>query len=151
MAGTTPPDAGPRRILYSTGFAPQSLFAGQYALAMAQQQRAELAMLHVVRDLQDNSQQSHAQIEADAKARLLSLIPADANLPAPPEAFVAFGNPADAILKLAAEWNPELIVLGLRRPEESSQRRTWATAYSVVSNSPCPVLTVRIPDGEPKI
>jgi nucleotide-binding universal stress UspA family protein len=63
-----------------------------------------------------------------------------------PELFVEFGNAADAILKTAEQWHPELIVLGVRRPAKDAKRITWTTAYNVVSNAPCPVLTVRQPE-----
>lgn len=148
MAGAIPSENGPKRILYSTGFAPQSLFAGRYALALTQQQQAQLAMLHVVKEVSNDSAQLRAQMEQEGKARLLSLIPANSTLLAPPETFVAFGNAGEAILSLAGKWNPDLIVLGVRRPEPNARRITWATAYNVVSNAPCPVLTVKSPDGE---
>jgi nucleotide-binding universal stress UspA family protein len=140
-----PRPEGPKRILYSTGFLPQSLYAGKFALSLAQQQQAQLAMLHVVRNVENDSPQKRTEAEAESKDRLRSLIPSDAALPGPPEVFVAFGEPGDAILKLAAEWKPDLIVLGVRRPEEDARRITRATAYNVISNALCPVLTVKTP------
>ena len=140
------PEHPPQRILYSTGFAAQSLYAGTFALSLAQQNQARLAMLNVIRDLPNDSPQLRAQQEQQNKARLRELIPADAQLAAAPELYVSFGPPADAILQLADEWNPELIVLGVRRPEADARRISWATAYNVVANAPCPVLTVRVPE-----
>ncbi|HET8666485.1 MAG TPA: universal stress protein [Terriglobales bacterium] len=147
LEGRVPKLPGPERVLYSTGFAPQSLYAGHYALAIAQQQQSRLAMLHVIREVENDSPVKRNELEAEAKDRLRSLIPPDATLPSAPEVFVAFGAPGDAILKLAAEWKPDLIVLGVRRPEADARRITRATAYNVVSQAPCPVLTVKTPDG----
>ncbi|HYG99605.1 MAG TPA: universal stress protein [Terriglobales bacterium] len=145
-AGSMPPAEGPKRILYSTGFAVQSLNASKYAFSIAHQQQAHLALLHVAKDVPDNEQWKRAELERDSKQRLLSLVPPD--MPAPPEIFVAFGTPAQAILKTAEHWNPDLIVLGLRRLEEvSGKKATWATAYNVVIDAPCPVLTIRAPEN----
>lgn len=140
--GRGPLEHGPKRILYSTGFLPQSLQAGDYALSLAQQQNGALAMLHVIREVPD-SQQKRTELEKDALEKLRSLVPADAKLSAPPDLHVAFGSPADAILKLTHEWKPDMIVLGVRRPEKDARRITRATAYNVISNAPCPVLTVK--------
>ncbi|MFB3812910.1 MAG: universal stress protein [Terriglobales bacterium] len=140
------PAEGPKRILYSTGFAPQSLYAGIYALSLAEQNQAQLAMLHVTHDVPDQPPRPHDEVEREAKARLAELVPPTAKLVAEPEYFVAFGTAADAIIRIADEWHPELIVLGVRRHARDAKRITWATAYNVVSNAPCPVLTVKIPD-----
>lgn len=137
---------GPKRILYSTGFARQSLYAGQFALAIAQRQQAEVAMLHVINAVESDSPERRAELEREARAKLASLIPADASLPTRPEFFVAFGSTADAILQLAADWRPDMIVMGVRRHERDARRITWATAYNVVANAPCPVLTVKAPE-----
>jgi nucleotide-binding universal stress UspA family protein len=144
IAGGIPPESGPNRVLFSTGFAPHSLQAGKYAFSIARQQQAKLAILHVAKDFPEDSQPMRAQLERDSRHRLESLIPVNAGLESPPEIFVDFGNPAEAILKTADHWTPDLIVLGLRRlEEESGKRATWATAYNVVCNAKCPVLTVR--------
>jgi nucleotide-binding universal stress UspA family protein len=141
-----PPPDGPKRILYSTGFARQSLYAGQFALAIAQRQQAEIAMLHVIHLVEGDSPERRAELEREAKDKLASLIPADASLPSRPEFFAAFGSTADAILQLAADWRPDMIVMGVRRHERDARRITWATAYNVVANAPCPVLAVKAPE-----
>jgi nucleotide-binding universal stress UspA family protein len=149
IAGGIPPESGPKRVLYSTGFAPHSIQAGKYAFSIARQQQAKLAMIHVAKEVPEDSQPMRAQLERDSRHRLESLIPADAGLESPPEIFVDFGSPAEAILKTADHWNPDLIILGLRRSEEESGKRaTWATAYNVVCNAKCPVLTVRTREQE---
>jgi nucleotide-binding universal stress UspA family protein len=145
VSGGVPPESGLKRVLYSTGFAPHSIQAGKYAFAIARQQHAKLALIHVAKDVPEDSQPMRAQLERDSRQRLQSLIPPDAGLESEPEIFVAFGNPAEAILRTADHWRPDVIVLGLRRSEEESGKRaTWATAYNVVCNAPCPVLTVRM-------
>jgi len=141
------PQSGPKRILYSTGFAPQSLYAGVFALSLAQQNEARLAMLNVVKEVQNDTPQKREELESEGKRHLRELVPGEAKLIAPPEVFVAFGPAAEAILRLADEWKPELIVLGVRRPHGEAKRITWATAYTVVASAPCPVLTIKQPES----
>jgi nucleotide-binding universal stress UspA family protein len=139
------PAEGDRRVLFATGFAAQSLYAGRFALAIAQHNRAQLAMLHVVQEDAEEPGQ-HDRLQRESAERLRQLIPANVQLAVAPEIRVAFGPPAEAILNTATEWKPDLIVLGLRRHSESTTRAVWVTAYQVVSNAPCPVLTVRTPE-----
>jgi nucleotide-binding universal stress UspA family protein len=139
----TAPESGPKRILYSTGFAAQSLYAGSFAISLAQQNQAQLAMLTVVKEVTNDTPQKREELTRESQQRLRELIPTDAGLPCPPETFVEFGAAADAILRVAEQWKPELIVLGVRRPHTEAKRITWATAYNVVANAPCPVLTIK--------
>jgi nucleotide-binding universal stress UspA family protein len=130
---------GPRRILFCTGFSQHSLEAGKLAILLAERQAAELILLHVAPETEPDRDAYARQ----AKERLVSLIPADSNLIAAPRTLVEFGSAGDRILAVAQEQRPDLIVLGVRQPESFSRRLRWATAYGVVTNAPCPVLTVR--------
>lgn len=140
------PADGPKRILYSTGFSPQSLHAGRYALALASEAGARLAMLNVVTGISTESLEARVRLEQEGKQKLHGLLPADLALPTEPELFVKFGSAADAILTLADDWGPQLIVLGVRRVKDEGRRISWATAYNVLANAPCPVLTIRAPE-----
>jgi nucleotide-binding universal stress UspA family protein len=134
------PEAGPKRVLYTTGFAAQSIYAGTFALSLADQQQARLAMLHVIKETHGQPQTA---LREEAEHRLRELVPSGMQLPAPPEMFVEFGNISECILSVAEHWRPELIVLGVRQHPKEAGRAAWATAYSIVSNAPCPVLTVK--------
>ena len=143
--GTQAPsvETGTRKILFSTGFAQHSLNAGGYALALARQQQARVGMMTVVTDLSNDSPERRQQLVAEHRQRLSDLVPPDAGLAAAPEVFVEFGTAAEAILNVATQWKPDLIVLGIRQPAAFARRVKWATAYEVVCKAPCPVLTVR--------
>jgi nucleotide-binding universal stress UspA family protein len=130
------------RILFCTGFSAHSLQAGAYALALAERQGACLTLLHVIKD-PPPSKGERDQAAESARARLASLLPGSAQLACPPQFAVEFGPPAECILKVAADLEANLIVLGVRQPAGFVRRFKWATAYEVVSNAPCPVLTVR--------
>jgi nucleotide-binding universal stress UspA family protein len=130
---------GPKRILFCTGFSKHSLAASKLAVNFADRQGAELILLHVAPE----SVSDRDTYVRDARQRLASIVPEDVKLPAAPRTLVEFGTPVERILALAQEQHPDLIVLGVRQPESFTRRLRWATAYGVVTNAPCPVLTVR--------
>jgi nucleotide-binding universal stress UspA family protein len=133
--------AGPKRILFCTGFSQHSLEAGKLAIRLAERQDAELILLHVAPE----SVADHDTYARDAKQRLASIVPAGIKLAAPLCTLVEFGTAVESILAVAQEQRPDLIVLGVRQPESFTRRLRWATAYGVVTNALCPVLTVRSP------
>ncbi len=134
---------GVSRVLFCTGFSAHSIKAGSYALALAQRQSACLMMLHVSKE-EPATPQERKRIAAEGRERLKNLLPNDHHLACAPEFLVEFGTAAERILALANEHKPSLIVLGVRQPVGFARRLKWATAYEVVSNAPCPVLTVRM-------
>ena len=140
-----PAQQGPQRILFCTGFSRHSLAAGAHAVSLAQHQNAELILLYVSPDTPAD-EQSRQTIRAEACARLQNLLPAGTQLPAPPVCITEFGSAAERIVEIARERHPGLIVMGVRQPVGFALRLKWATAYEVVSQAPCPVLTVRMPE-----
>lgn len=141
-----PTGKGADRVLFCTGFSAHSLAAGGYALSLVQHQSAELILLHV-NTQPPGSPREREQVRDAASARLKELVPTSVKLPFPPKCLVEFGTAAERILAVAAEFQPSLIVMGVRQPVGFARRLKWATAYEVVSNAPCPVLTVRSPDS----
>ena len=134
-------------ILYCTGFSAHSLKAGGYALSLAQHQGSQLLLMHVIKEAPAGAQERRRMAE-QAQQRLLALIPAGTQQASPPEAMVEFGTAAECILRVANQRKPGLIVLGVRQPVGFARRLKWATAYEVVSDAPCPVLTVRMTQPE---
>jgi nucleotide-binding universal stress UspA family protein len=137
------PPEGPRKIMFCTGFSAHSISAGKLALRVAARQDAQLIVLHVAPETETNRE----EYAKKAKERIEFLFPLEETLPNPLQVMVEFGSAPERILALANEQRPDLIVLGIRQPESFARRLKWATAYDVVSNAPCPVLTVRTPDG----
>jgi nucleotide-binding universal stress UspA family protein len=136
------PSQGPQKIMFCTGFSAHSIAAGKLALRIAERQDAQLIILHVVSDTVSDRQ----EYARNAKDRVEALIPSEANLSNRPQVVVEFGSASERILAVAEQMRPDLIVLGVRQPESFARRLRWATAYDVVSNAPCPVLTVRSPE-----
>jgi nucleotide-binding universal stress UspA family protein len=131
--------AVPQRILFCTGFSQHSLEAGRLAIRLAERQGGELILLHVAPE----SVTDRDAYARDANQRLAAIVPPDIKFAAAPCTLVEFGTAVECILAAAQEKRPDLIVLGVRQPESFTRRLRWATAYGVVTEAPCPVLTVR--------
>ena len=132
-----------RRFLYATDFTAHSERAAAYAVSLAQENQAHLTLLHVVKEAADVSEHNRARLVEFFNRRLRSLLPDEAELWCEPEIIVDFGEPADTILKVAAETKTELIALGVRKAGTFPGHLPPATAYKVVCQAHCPVLTVR--------
>ena len=139
-----PSGKGVQKILFCTGFSAHSLHAGSYALSLAEHQGAELILLHVISEEPPAAEKE--RVRQAAVARLAGLVPADAKLPQPPKCLVEFGSAAERILAVAGQEQPGVIVMGVRQPVGFARRLKWATAYAVVTDAACPVLTVRSPE-----
>lgn len=145
-----------RQILFATDFGPASLHALPYAISLANESKARLVLLHVVMPVPvldvgpywyAGTDVVEQQKTARARniARLKELIPAEVNLPFDPEFLVDFDFAPDAIVKIAADLQADLIVMGVNQSAwvRASAHLPWATAYDVVCHAKCPVLTVR--------
>jgi nucleotide-binding universal stress UspA family protein len=131
-----------RQILFATDFTPESLAGAPFAISLAEEFQARLALLHVIEE-HDRERPSPTEW---ALERLGRLVPSEASLWCKAESFVKFGSPAECILQAASEHNPDLIVLGVRpagRRLGAVTHLPWATAHKVIAHASCPVLTVR--------
>ena len=138
-----PAESELRHILYATDFTPAAERAAAFALSLAQEHQAHLTLLHVMRETIKASPQNAALLRAFFTRRLRDLVPADAELWCEPEPVVESGSPAEAILTTASDRRADLIVLGVRRTANFPGHLPPATAYKVVCQAHCPVLTVR--------
>ncbi len=130
-----------REIIFATDFSPESVAAAKFAVSLAEEFQARLALLYVIEE-HDRDQPS---VTEWALERLEKLVPEDAGLWCKAGIVIKFGSPAECILKAAAERNADLIVLGVRPAPhlgiETHLRR--GTTHRVVALARCPVLTVR--------
>jgi nucleotide-binding universal stress UspA family protein len=131
-----------KTILFATDFTERSLAALPLALSLAEENQANLLLLHLTPMVPLDSQDD---LEVSIVNRLHKLLPEDAEDWCKPECMVRFEFPADGILRLANERSVNLIIMGVRKPAAPSATAhlPWATATEVVSRAPCPVLTVR--------
>ncbi len=122
-------------ILLPADLKPHSLRAAQYAVSIAEEANAKLTMLHVL--------EQQYESEGWIMSRMQQLVAEDAALWCTPEFRIAGGDPADAILRTAAESNADLIVLGVTHHRPLVDHNNWSIASKVVTHAACPVLTVR--------
>jgi nucleotide-binding universal stress UspA family protein len=135
-----------REILYATDFASISPAAAAYAVSLAQEYQANLILVHVIPEPKAGDLVSASEVATAARELLRKLVPEEALAWCKPEYLVERGNPAERILELARLRESDLIVLGVK-PEEgvpgAATHLPIGTAHKVVSQAPCPVLTVR--------
>jgi|SRR5579864_4130851 len=142
-------------IIYATDFSVESVAAAPYAISFAEENQAELTLVNVIQPTRA-VELVHPEQYVDSSWRMLQkLVPAEAALWCTPTCIVTQGVPAEAILKLASERKPDLIVLGVKDVKNSMSVATHlsrATAQEVIAHAPCPVLTVRVPHHcEPRL
>jgi nucleotide-binding universal stress UspA family protein len=136
-----PVDLELRQILCATDFASNSPQVAQKAVALAENFRAKLTLLHVFEDYTELG--SRPRPIEDNISRLRELIPLDAVLQYPPETLLEFGSASERILKVASEREVDLIVLGARASlDVGSTHLPWSTAHHVIAQAHCPVLTL---------
>lgn len=138
-----------REILYATDFSAESLAAAPYAISLAQEHEAEIALLNVIQPSGDVELVHPEEYMDSSWRRLRNLVPSDAELWCTPTCIVTRGAPAEMILKIAWERRPDVIVLGVKDVTRSMRVATHlsrATAQAVIANAPCPVFSVRVPE-----
>ena len=131
-----------QQIVFATNFDQYSALVVQKAIALAEEFRSRLTLLHVIEDYTGLG--SRPDFMEDSICRLKSLVPNDAALQYLPESLLEFGTPADCILKVACDREADMIVLGARASAElGSTHLPWSIAHHVIAKAHCPVLTVR--------
>ena len=133
-------------ILYATNFSEVSSTAAPYAISLAQEHQAQLALLHVLHHLQDSNLKAPENSAASLLHRLHALVPAEAELWCHPKCYVEYGPPTDRILEFAKTHQSGLIVLGVRPVKKhltATSHFVETMTYQIVTQAPCPVLTVR--------
>ena len=130
-----------QRIVYATDFSPEAAKACVFASSFAQDFGAHLYLCHVL------PEHPHAMNDQELNRRFISemekLVPDVAREWCEPECVLEHGVATDGILLLANRVNADLIVLGTRRASHWYDAFRSGVAYQVISNSTCPVLTIR--------
>jgi nucleotide-binding universal stress UspA family protein len=124
----------PHSILCPMDFSEESQAALAYAVSLAQAHQSRLYLLHVTKS-------GAASDRHILEKQLRELAPPDGDFSCEPRALVETGSAAQVILDRAKELAVDLIVIGPKR--HSGMPGTMATAYRVVTQAICPVLTVR--------
>jgi nucleotide-binding universal stress UspA family protein len=150
-AGAEPSGPPYRRILCPVDFSASSDEALRYALSLAEEAKARLAVLHVIEWFAEQGRREHRPfnpalqqlLEDDARARLATAIPAEARAWCEPEERVRCGKPYRVILREAEDERSDVIVLGVHGRGAIDRMLFGSTTNQVVRQATCPVLTVR--------
>jgi nucleotide-binding universal stress UspA family protein len=130
-------------ILFATDFSEASLRAFPYALSLAQENNAELTLMHVLEQLRPMPGDYSNELLGDYRKRLSKLVPEDANLWCKPQVLVDVGVAAETIIRTAHDRLVDLIVMGAHPGGLVASHLAWTVVHSVVRHARCPVLTTR--------
>ena len=151
--------AGPvlyKRILCPVDFSESSLHALKYATSMAQEADGQLTVLHVVAHEFENAADM-ASMVSDAGITIGSFVKQreealrrrlqEAVATAPEfcsvESLITHGKPWREVLRIAAERQSDLIVMGVQGRGAADLLFFGSTTQHVVREASCPVLTLR--------
>jgi nucleotide-binding universal stress UspA family protein len=144
-----------KRILCAVDFSPSSMRALDYATSMAQEVDACLTVAHVFelegampaqwRDVAtpDSIRRELLSVEQDRRDRLAHAVPEAAEAFCKVDRVMRGGTPYREILRLAADRQAELLVLGVHGRGALDLAFFGSTTNHVVRQAVCPVLTVR--------
>lgn len=134
------------RVLFATDFEAESDAAVSFAVSIAQENNAQLILLHVLDGPRPGPGSIVGPSVAEIMHGLYEMIPKAAEPWCRSEAVVKYGDPSKQIVETAKERCAELIVLGVRDRANTLDIATHmdkATAHKVLVHALCPVLTVR--------
>jgi nucleotide-binding universal stress UspA family protein len=137
------PEAVFKNILFATEFGPGCDREAAYAFSLGQEHQANVTLLHVLRHLDDYSEDGLTLKREVIIQQLQKLVPSGAELWCRTVFRTAIGDPATEILRFAQEHNADLIVMGAKARTGLAGHVPGTKAYKVVSSAHCPVLTVR--------
>jgi len=130
-------------ILFATDFSEGSMHALPYALSLAEENDAELTLMHVLEEVQPMPIEYSKKLLADYRQRLWDLVPAEATMWCKPQVAVEIGSAAESIVRTAHDRQVDLIVMGVHQGGTVASHLPWTVLHSVVRHARCPVLTTR--------
>jgi nucleotide-binding universal stress UspA family protein len=141
-----------KSIVCPVDFSPASRDAVRFALTLAQEDDAEITLVHSVEmppELRDYAFPTdididvvHAAARADALTRLRDLVPASARDYCTVHTEATEGRAHRAVVLLAAERHADLIVMGAHGRSALGRLVFGSNTYAVARDAVCPVLAV---------
>lgn len=137
-----------KRILCPMDFSSSAIAAVKRAALLARKSQARLTVLHVIEVPAVLYEMPGFEIAkyregaaAKARARLAELVPEAG--PHGPDVMVVEGRTGREILRVAAEHNIDLIVMGVQGRHAIDLMVFGSTTHEVIRHASCPVLTIR--------
>jgi nucleotide-binding universal stress UspA family protein len=130
-----------KHFLVPTDLSLESLEALPYGVSLAGATGGDLTLLHVLKSKSgDGKRQAESVREVEARFREFLQLHLRAENQA--HFLVEAGPPAEVIVRVAERDQTDIIIMGLRAWAEDSAPM-WRTAYAVVTQAACPVLSMR--------
>jgi universal stress protein A len=146
------------KILIAIDFSENSTYAFDCALMLARQFNARLTVMHVINEPIDlrgfyvphiSFEQLEKEIEAGARDMMEKFCREKMGDYGNYVTSIVTGIPYEEIIRTAREIDASLIVVGTHGRTGLDHIIFGSTAERVVRNSPCPVLSIRLP-AEPR-
>jgi nucleotide-binding universal stress UspA family protein len=143
-----------RSVLCALDLGPLSPRTLEYALSLAIRARAAASVLYAMEDVPEAAHRMQLRlgaawfaayrdsIEKEARARLRRLLPDEVRVACHVDEIVVAGKARRQIVRLAAEREVDLVVMGAHGARRLQETLFGSTAARVVRQAPCPVLTV---------
>lgn len=158
-----------KTILYATGMGTGAPHVFRYALALAKQHDAQIVVVSAIETLSEFAQnliapyiqpeqqeiihnEAHQNFREKLHKRISQLCEKECKqdqqcIQRLIDIRIENGAPAQAVLKVAGEINPDLIIMGSHRHTAIEDAILGTTTRKVLHSATIPVLVVRIPDG----
>jgi len=130
-----------KHFLVPTDLSPESLEALPYGTLLAKATHGDVTLLYVRHPGSGSKGQDTESVES-ANTRLRELLQTHPDAQPIAPFIVKAGAPAEVVVAFAKEHRMDLIVMGRRAWSEDSPPM-WRTAYAIVTQAPCPVLSMQ--------
>jgi nucleotide-binding universal stress UspA family protein len=134
-----PAPASYRSILCAVELNPESVVVFKTASLLAQAYGARICLLHVEPSPREHGAQPLAQSVSHAFEKAVSV--GGTKIGVEPTVRILDGSVPEGIRRIAIEEAADLVVVG-RGHEKGSLSRIWSHLYTIIRESPCPVLSV---------
>jgi len=129
-----------KHFLVPTDLSPESLEALPYGTSLAEATQGNVSLLYIRDSRSRDKDRDTPSVEA-ANVRLRELLQLHPDAQAITPFIVKTGSPAEVVVGFAQAHQMDLIVMGRRAWSEDSPPM-WRTAYAIVTQAACPVLSM---------
>ncbi|MBI2683032.1 MAG: universal stress protein [Acidobacteriales bacterium] len=131
-----------RKVLFPTDLSPQAARATIYVDALARKHHGHVTMVHVLPKALENNPDAPMLCQIYLN-QMRHILPPDPGHAYTVDYVLRFGESTEEVVNLASGWEADLIVLGVRKARAMAAHLPGHTAYGVMTQAACPVLTVR--------
>ena len=132
-----------KHFLVPTDLSPESTNALRYGISLARAFDGDVLLLHVLKLRKDENGERKDPV-GEVKTRFNEFLNEHPNAAAMVSSRVEFGNAARLIVNVAEQTRADVVVMGVRAWSTDGPPM-WQTAYDVLIQARCPVLSMKAP------